>query len=122
MLVLVDNFNFQDDSFNLDVTDLLSKEIDDSFRIRSLCVAVTQLKDFYSNLEKISSKLEIFSYPINYLKLITNVKYPPTVQTKFQDLLDAFENSKNSRQLQYIVMEKKRPKALKLYEPKIEVV
>lgn len=122
LLVLTDYSDFNSPLLNLDVTDLLNKEIDDSFRIRSVYVAVTQLKDFYDNLEKIPSSLEIFSYPINYLKLIPYDKYPLTLQTKIQDLLSTFERSQNSRTLQYIVMEKKRPKALKLYEPKVEVV
>lgn len=122
LLVLADDIEFNSPLLKLDVTDLLNKEIDNSFQIRSLYVAVTQLKDFCNNLEKIPSSLEIFGYAINYLKLIPNDRYPLTLKTKIQDVLDTFQKSQNSRVLQYIVMEKKRPKALKLYEPKIEVM
>lgn len=121
-LVLVDNTQYNDSSFRMQVTDIANKEIDDSFQIRALYTAVKQLKDFYVSLETLPSNLEIFGAPVSYLKLVPKDKYPLKVQEEIQDVLDLFEKSETTRNLQYIMMEKKRPKALKLYEPKIEVM
>lgn len=112
----------EETDLKLQTSDLLNKSIDDSFKIRSVFTTLCLLRDFHANLSKIPSLVEIYQPVLNYLSQIPQENYPERVQKEFSKLIETLENSISNRQLEYIVMEKKRPKALKLYEPKIEPV
>lgn len=109
-------------SLKLELTDLLNRPTDDSFKVRSLFVTLQLLNDFHKNLSHLPSLVEIYEPIFKYLNLIPKQNYPERVQKEFENLIEVLQNSVANRTLEYIVMEKKRPKALKLYEPKIEPV
>ncbi|XP_068084770.1 nucleolar protein 14 isoform X2 [Anabrus simplex] len=96
--------------------------IDDSFRIRALCTAVSMLKELHENLEPLSACGEIFK-PIQALlsKLELDVRYPSHVKEQVQTLLTTI-NKRCEKKLQLLVVEKTRAKALRLYEPHFEKV
>lgn len=110
------------DDLKLQAGDLLNKPIDDSFKIRSIFTTLRLLKDFHANLLHLPSLVEIYEPVLRYLNLIPTENYPETVQNEFEVLKKLLDESISNRQLEFIVIEKKRPKALKLYEPKIEPV
>lgn len=106
----------------LEATDFLNRPIDSSFKIRTIFVTLRLLKDFFNNLSQLPSIVEVYEPILNYLNLIPKQNYPEVLQKEFEILIEIIKNGAANRKLEYIVMEKKRPKALKLYEPKIEPV
>ncbi|KAJ8934163.1 hypothetical protein NQ314_013545 [Rhamnusium bicolor] len=105
LLVLVENYSLESfKSLQMDSTDLLENEIKEEYKIRVLYNTLKLLEDFYYNIKELSSSSEIFERPLRYLELIPTLNYPKEVQNY------------------YIAMETKKPKALRLYEPKIEEI
>lgn len=108
-------------SLKMNCTDLIESEIDDDFRVRSLGTAVMMLQEFNSNFKELPSRCEIFESVFDYLKLLPET-YPETVVEEIKRLQKHLDEDKNNRKLEHIVMEKKKPKPLRLYEPNIQKV
>ncbi|CAG9817556.1 unnamed protein product [Phaedon cochleariae] len=127
LLVLLENLSlsFSDSSekcFQMKNTDLLSTEIDEEFKVRALHTAIGLSEEFYRHFEKLPSNVEIFSPIQKYLELVPALNYPRKVANGMENLSNCLNKTKSERILNYIVMEATRPKALRLYEPKIEPV
>ncbi|CAH0555497.1 unnamed protein product [Brassicogethes aeneus] len=108
------------DNLKLSSADLLdSSEITEDFQVRAFYNTVKLIEEFVNNLKDLSSNVEIFQGIANYLKLVKVDKYPKVVKEAKLSLEKLLENNRKERKLEFIVMEAKKPKALRLYEPKI---
>ncbi|XP_063992037.1 nucleolar protein 14 homolog [Diachasmimorpha longicaudata] len=106
---------------HMKAADLVEGDIDDDFRIRAFLTAVNLTEDFSKQLGELEAVHSIFEPIINLLNINSYEKYPENIRKHVekvsQDLL-ALED----KQLEYLVKAKKKPKALRLYEPRIERV
>lgn len=101
--------------------DLEDGPLDDEFRIRGLSTVTNLLREFKNHLEELEAVYSIFEPILQLLKANTFDKYPPSVKKHIKQLRKDLKELKNKK-LEYIVVEKKKPKPLRLYEPRIEVV
>ncbi|KYN32734.1 Nucleolar protein 14 [Trachymyrmex septentrionalis] len=102
-------------------SDLIHEELDDIFRIRSLLTAVNLLIEFKNQLQELEAVYPIFEHILQLLKINDFKQYPLYVRDHIKKLRTELEFLRNKK-LEYIVQEKKRPKPLKTYEPKIMTV
>ncbi|KYN22448.1 Nucleolar protein 14 [Trachymyrmex cornetzi] len=103
------------------VSDLIHEELDDIFRIRSLLTAVNLLTEFKNQLQELEAVYPIFEHILQLLKIHDFKQYPLYVRDHIKKLRTELEFLRNKK-LEYIVQEKKRPKPLKTYEPKIMTI
>ncbi|XP_066598447.1 nucleolar protein 14 homolog isoform X2 [Prorops nasuta] len=101
--------------------DLIEPDINDDFKIRAILTTVNLLNEFKTNLEELEAAYSIFEPIIKLLKLNKFDNYPKHMRRHIKKLYKALKSLKQKK-LEYIVLEKKRPKPLKLYEPRIEKV
>ncbi|XP_003707475.1 nucleolar protein 14 homolog l(3)07882 [Megachile rotundata] len=124
LLILYDDQNDLDIDLNITsmkASDLIAGELDNEFKIRALLTAVNLLHEFKNQLEELEAVYSIFEPVIKLLKPNTFDKYPQTVRKSVENLQEDLNALKNKK-LEYIVIEKKKPKPLRLYEPRIETV
>ncbi|KAK7870636.1 hypothetical protein R5R35_009132 [Gryllus longicercus] len=121
LLLLEDKVEDVDAPFQMKVADLSEETIDTSFKIRALASAVAMLGEFVSNLSYLQASPNMFYRASVLLSKVPIHHYPTKVQTEIEKLSLAFQKLKE-KTLQFLVVERKRPKALRLYEPKIETV
>lgn len=94
---------------------------DDGFKLRALHTAVKLLLEFCCHLENMSASYHIFKPVLTTLKQLEVVKYPSFLQEDIKSVISKVEKMEQQK-LQFLVMEKKKPKALRLYEPRVEEV
>lgn len=124
MLVLDDdqtNLDIDPSSTLMKAIDLVHGELDDEFKIRALLTAINLLREFKNQFEELEAVYSIFEPILKLLKSNTFDKHPPNVKKHVKQLRKDLKNLKNKK-LEYIVLEKKKPKPLRLYEPRIEAV
>ncbi|XP_072387419.1 nucleolar protein 14 homolog [Diabrotica undecimpunctata] len=122
-LVLIENFSLEQlPCMKLDGTDFCEVEIAAEFQVRALYNIGKLLEQFLDHYKLLSSHVEMFENVLKYLELIPFSSYPTIVQNSLKQLVDSLKSSKNERKLEYLVMEISRPKALRLYEPRIQPV
>ncbi|KYM81735.1 Nucleolar protein 14, partial [Atta colombica] len=102
-------------------SDLIHEELDDIFRIRSLLTAVNLLTEFKNQFQELETVYPIFEHILQLLKIYDFKQYPLYVRDHIKKLRTELELLRNKK-LEYIVQEKKRPKPLKTYEPKIMTI
>ncbi|CAG9865034.1 unnamed protein product [Phyllotreta striolata] len=123
LLVLVENCSLDAaDSLKLSSIDLVEDEITPDYQIRALHNVVKLSQQFWENFKEMPSNVEVFEKISNYLALVPLVNYPKTVQDGVNCFLDDLKRYKNGRKLHYLVLDASRPKALRLYEPKVQVI
>lgn len=106
----------------MNVDDLRGKIPEDgSFKLRALHTAVKLLLEFCCHLENLSASYHIFKPVLTTLKHIDVEKYPCFLQEDIQNIILKIEEMAHKK-LHFLVKEKKKPKALRLYEPRIEEV
>ncbi|KZC12171.1 PREDICTED: nucleolar protein 14 homolog [Dufourea novaeangliae] len=119
-----------DDQTNLDIEpsnalmkaeDLLLGELTDEFKIRALLTAVNLMREFKNQLQELEAAYSIFEPTLKLLTANAFHEYPSTVKKHIKQLRKDLKELKK-RKLEYIVLEKKKPKPLRLYEPRIEAV
>ncbi|XP_066253450.1 nucleolar protein 14 homolog [Euwallacea similis] len=98
---------------------LLKSELTEHFKVSTLHLALKLLKEFQENLKNLPSCVEIFTDIEVFLNLIPVDLYPGDVQKEFKGVCDLLKKWKSSRKLIYLTIAEKKPKALRLYEPKI---
>lgn len=103
-------------------SDLIDGEITIDFKLRCTYVASRLFGAFFDNLTDLPSNIEIFERGFRCLKLLPKELYPEKFRKSFEEFVKGFEAKVASRKLDYLVQQQKRPKALRLYEPKIEAV
>ncbi|XP_076230915.1 nucleolar protein 14 homolog l(3)07882 [Calliopsis andreniformis] len=124
LLILDDDqttFNIEPSSILMKAIDLIHGEIEGEFKIRALLTAVNLLREFKNHLEELEAVYSIFEPILKLLKRNTFDKYPSNVKKYIKQLRKDLKILKNKK-LEYIVLEKKKPKPLRLYEPQIETV
>ncbi|XP_053985547.1 nucleolar protein 14 homolog [Hylaeus volcanicus] len=119
-----------EDQNNLDVdlsgalmraVDLVHGDIDDEFKVRSLLTAVNLIREFKNQLKELEAVYSIFEPVLKLLKPDVFNKYPLKVKKHIKQIRNDLKELKTIK-LEYIVVEKKKPKPLRLYEPRIETV
>ncbi|XP_054015738.1 nucleolar protein 14 homolog [Hylaeus anthracinus] len=120
----------KEDQNNLDVdlggalmraVDLVHGDIDDEFKVRSLLTAVNLIREFKNQLKELEAVYSIFEPVLKLLKPDAFNKYPLKVKKHIKQIRNDLKELKTIK-LEYIVVEKKKPKPLRLYEPRIETV
>lgn len=106
---------------HMTASDLLHKELDNEFRIRALITAVNLIKEFKNQVEELEAAYSIFEPIFKLLKGNKFEKYPLNVRKHTKELRKEIKTLRNKK-LKHIVRQKKRPKPLRLYEPKIVTV
>lgn len=102
-------------------TDLVANEIDDDFRVRTFVTAVNLIYEFKKQLEELEAAKSIFEPVIRLLNINQLVNYPENMKQHVRNISKNL-SSLADKELEYITREKKKPKALRLYEPRIETV
>ncbi|XP_076761645.1 nucleolar protein 14 homolog l(3)07882 [Xylocopa sonorina] len=103
------------------VSDLVDGPLDDNFKVRTLLTAVNLLREFKNHLEGLETAYSIFEPILKLLEVNSFDKYPSNIRKHIKQLRKDLKELKNKK-LEYLVVEKKRPKPLRLYEPRVEVV
>jgi len=109
--------NAMNSKFN--ISNLLENSFTNLFKPSAFLVTIKLLKDFKDNLKELPSVVEIFEEVESYLGQIPVDLYPAVVQSEYKELCDSLKETRSARKLFHLVMEAKKPKALRLYEPKI---
>lgn len=122
-LVLVENMSSKTlPNSKMDCSNLLSMEIEENYKIEVMYASITILEEFHANYQDLPSCVEIFSPILKYLEAIPMNYYPKLVKDAHSGLLKSLRNSRDQQNISYIVMQAMKPKALKMFEPKIEQV
>ncbi|XP_056639893.1 nucleolar protein 14 homolog [Diorhabda sublineata] len=122
-LVLVDNYSSEVfESMKMKTTDFSQQEINGDYQVRVLYTVVKLLEQFLEHYKVLPSNVEIFEPVLKHIQLIPCNYYPEIVQNNLNNLITLLEKIKEERRLTYLVMEISKPKALRLYEPKIQVI
>lgn len=101
--------------------DLVCEDLEDEYKIRTLLTAVNMLNEFKNNFDELEAVYSIFEPIYKLLKSNKFDKYPPEARKHIKKLKKDLREL-SARELKYLVLEKKRPKPLRMYEPKIEAV
>lgn len=99
-------------------SDLINEELDDKFRIRALLTTVNLLSEFKNQLQELEAVYSIFEHISQLLKINKFKQYPSNVRNHIKELCKKLEFLRDKK-LEYIMLEKKKPKPLKTYEPQI---
>ncbi|XP_046747875.1 nucleolar protein 14 [Diprion similis] len=102
-------------------SDLIENEIDDDFRVRTFITAVNLVSEFKTQLEELEAAYPIFEPIVKLLNMNKMSNYPENVKQHVRSILEDL-NTLKDKKLEYITRDKKKPKALRLYEPRIETV
>lgn len=102
-------------------SDLIHDELDNKFKIRAFLTAVNLLIEFKNQLQELEAVYPIFEHIFQLLKINKFKQYPPNIRDHIKELCKKLEFLRNKK-LEYIVLEKKKTKPLKTYEPKIMTV
>jgi nucleolar protein 14 len=123
-LVLEKNQKNSDINFvttKMQIEDFGLEDINDNYRLRTFITTINLLHEFKEQCKELDAAYSIFEPILTLLKYGSIKRYPKEVKEKFQNLMNELEKLKDKK-LKYLVFNKKRPKALRMYEPRIEVV
>lgn len=109
------------DAFKLQVRDFIGQDIDDDYKIRTFMTAVNLLCAFVEQCSELDAAFSIFEPILVLLKSSSVKRYPRSVRKNVEILTNKIEELKQ-KSLEYLTYEKKKPKALRMYEPRIEVM
>lgn len=118
-LVLTTNCSSMEITDKLPISSLVEKELTDHYKILVIYITLKLLRDFIENLKNLLSNVEIFSVVEKYVHQIPMEFYPKEVKAAHKEVCASLTKLESERKLQYLIMEDKKPKALRLYEPKI---
>lgn len=110
-------------STHMFASDLIHEELDNGFKIRALLTAVNLLIEFKNQFQELEAVYPIFEHIFQLLKInnLNHTQYPLYVRNRIKELFKELEFLRNKK-LEYIMLEKRKPKPLKTYEPKIMTV
>ena len=109
------------DKVRMKASDLLEGEIDSDFKIRVFVTAINLIYEFKKQYEELEAAYAIFEPIHKMLKCDFIKEYPKNLRLKVKELIRELETMK-VKKLEHITREKKKPKSLRLYEPRIERV
>ncbi|XP_036146069.1 nucleolar protein 14 homolog [Monomorium pharaonis] len=108
-------------SAHMFASDLIDEELNNEFRIRALLITINLINEFKNHLQELEAVYPIFEHIFQLLKINKFKQYSANVRNLIKELCKKLGFLRNKK-LEYIVLEKKRPKPLKTYEPKIMTV
>lgn len=100
---------------------LKGPKIDDEFRVRSIYCTLKLLHLLAENYEEIAESKLLFTPIKKHLDLLEVKKYPSSVREAYNQLIELLEKI-NDKEMIPLMIEAKKPKALRLYEPSIQPV
>ncbi|GLV32750.1 lethal (3) 07882 [Carabus blaptoides fortunei] len=106
----------------MNARDFVEEEIDEDFKVRTIYTVFKISQELHENWNELPSQLDIFEPFLKLLNMIPVQNYPTEIQTEMNKVKNMIHDRKKNKKIEYIVMEKKKPKALRLYEPNIEKV
>ena len=109
------------DKVQMKASDLIEDEIDSDFKIRVFATTLNLISEFKKQYEELESVYAIFEPILKILKCDFIEHYPKNLRRKVKVLIEELEVLK-CKKLEHITREKKKPKSLRLYEPRIERV
>ncbi|CAG9773799.1 unnamed protein product [Ceutorhynchus assimilis] len=113
-LVLTSDYSKKKIETKFDISNLFEEEFTDELKVDIMLLALRLLSDFKENCKELPSKSELFTEADKYLKLVPMKNYPKVVQEDYRKLF-----SDTLSEISYLRWEAKKPKSLRLYEPKI---
>lgn len=102
--------------------DLLLREIDDDFKIRCLLISTRMTKEFFDNMSDLEAQECLFESHIKLLGRVDLEIYPKKVNKFITEIVKDMKDSLEVKTYTPLSREKKRPKALRLYEPDVQEV
>ncbi|KAI5641056.1 nop14-like family domain-containing protein [Phthorimaea operculella] len=120
--------NLEHDCSKMEVTnkmaakDLVLTEIDDDFKIRCLMTSTLMIKEFFDNYNDIDAQEFIFEPHIQLYGRIDVELYPKKVGKLINKTVQYMKEGLEVKTYTPLSREKKRPKALRLYEPDFQEV
>lgn len=105
--------------FSLRAEDFFTTTIDNSFKLRVLYTALGMIRDICSKLNKLDGVHYITANFLQHLRRIDEDLYPKAIQKVLADTKKALQHL-HDKPLHYMVAPEKKPKPLRLLEPKIE--
>lgn len=105
----------------MSANDLICENLDDDFKIRALLTAVNLVREFKNQLQELEAVYSIFEPILKLLEINKFKNYPSNVRKRIKEVRKELALLR-SKKLEYIVLEKKRPKPLRTYEPKIMTI
>ncbi|XP_034941033.1 nucleolar protein 14 homolog [Chelonus insularis] len=102
-------------------SDLIEGDITDNFRIRAFVTALNLTNEFRDQLKELEAVYSIFEPIVKLLDINSVENYPENIRVHVNKIHEDLKKLADKK-LKYLVREKKGPKALRLYEPKIEKV
>ncbi|XP_056004719.1 nucleolar protein 14-like isoform X2 [Ostrea edulis] len=93
----------------------------DEFRLSVMKGCVTLLSEFNTLYQELPAYKEVFSPVLNMLEKLPVHHYPTTLQVFIQDLQTALKET-SSKPRRQVSMPQRKPKPMKMFEPKIEEV
>lgn len=101
------------------VSNLIQTEFTEEFKVSTVFLSLKLLGDFIDHLKQLPSSIEIFTEAEKFVRQIPMDLYPKQVKDVHQKVCDSLEELKAEHKMPYLIVESKKPKALRLYEPKI---
>lgn len=121
-LLVLDSKEDSIDDWKMKVSDLSNAQpIDNDFKIRAVATAVSMINEYISNLDHMCALPSIFYCASILLSKVPVEVYPQNIKLEINKLFELLSNLKDKK-MQFLIVERKKPKALRLYEPKIETV
>ncbi|KAJ8715794.1 hypothetical protein PYW07_010276 [Mythimna separata] len=120
--------NLEEDCSKMDVgskmaaRDLTLTEIDDDFKIRILSSTMGILKEFFDYFNDIEAQVYLFEPHLKLIGRIDLDMYPAKVVNRVNQVVKYMKAGLEVKTFTPLSREKKRPKALRLYEPDIQEV
>lgn len=102
--------------------DLALRDINDDFKIRCFLTSVVMLKEFFDNFNDIEAQECLFEAHIKLMARVDLELYPKKVASIASEVLQYMKECLEVKTYTHLCREKKRPKALRLYEPDIQEV
>lgn len=102
--------------------DLVLSEIDDDFKVRCLMTCVRMTKEFFDNFSDLEAQECLFESHIKLLGRVDLENYPKKIAKLVTEVLKDMKDSLEVKTYTPLSREKKRPKALRLYEPDVQEV
>ncbi|OXU29063.1 hypothetical protein TSAR_015178 [Trichomalopsis sarcophagae] len=124
ILVLEENHKKSDidpATVKMQIEDLVEVEMDDDYRLRTFVTALNLLCEFEKHCSELDAAFSIFEPILTLFECGSVKRYPSKVREKVKTLIDELKTLKE-KVLEPLAYDKKKPKALRMYEPRIEVV
>uniref|UniRef100_A0A2A4JTG3 Nucleolar protein 14 homolog n=1 Tax=Heliothis virescens TaxID=7102 RepID=A0A2A4JTG3_HELVI len=122
LLNLEENCSKMDVDSKMAARDLTLTELNDDFKIRCLSSSMGILKEFFDYFNDIEAQVYLFEPHLRLIGRIDLEMYPIKVAHRVNQIVKYMKAGLEVKTFTPLCREKKRPKALRLYEPDIQEV